>query len=333
MKKLAIVGSHPATREKAPWHDDGWEIWVFNEAVPGRADWCLRTPDADFNMHKPEVYQWIGYADRSGWNWLQNNREAIVWMLETDERVPMGRKYPLENICKMYLSNIDHGQKGVFKYFTSSVCYALALALYQNYKDVTIFGVEMETNAEYVYQRDGISMWAGIAAAHGMKVHFPETCALMSAPLYGYDEETSMIGSEQFEDRCNQLAPEIQKAQTEVTKIQGEMQGYASEMDRKKKEGAPEEELVKVANQMNMATQRLIDAVGRSAGLQGMFMESKMWLGKLEAVAAASGGEQVVSKLVEANAGRRQIQPPEDSMIGPQAEQKLKEAIAPPSGA
>ena len=142
-----------------------------------------------------------------------------------------------------------------------------------------------------------------------------------------------MIGSEQFEDRCNQLAPEIQKAQTEVTKIQGEMQGYASDMDRKKKEGAPEEELVKVANQMNMATQRLIDAVGRSAGLQGMFMESKMWLGKLEAVAAASGGEQVVSKLVEANAGRRQIQPPEDSMIGPQAEQKLKDAIAPPSGA
>jgi hypothetical protein len=316
MKKLAIVGTHPATRGLAPFDDPDYEIWVFNEAIPGRADWCKRMPDADFNMHKPEGYQWVGYADKSGWTWLQSNKDVIVWMLETDERVPMGRKYPLDNICKMYLSRIDHGPEQ-FRYFTSSVCYALALALYQNYKDVTIYGVEMETSAEYVYQRDGISLWIGIATQHGVTVHLPESCALMSAPLYGYDEETSMIGSEQFEDRCNQLAPEISKAQAVVTGIQGELEAYVKIINDKKAGKAPEAELIEIANRINASTQELINAVGKSASLQGMFMESKMWLGKLEAVAAASGGEQVVSKLIEANAGRRQIQLPEESIVTP----------------
>lgn len=119
MKKLAIVGSHPATRENAPYDDDEFEIWLFNEA-PQKPE-VYRRWDQSFQMHKPEVYathdNWV---NKEHWNWLQQDHgDKTIWMMERDERVPNSKRYPLEDVLKLV----------PYHYLRSTPALALALAV------------------------------------------------------------------------------------------------------------------------------------------------------------------------------------------------------------
>ena len=101
MKKLAIVGSHPDTRELAPYQDDSYEVWLFNEA-PQKPEVYPRW-DKSFQMHKPEVYasehNWV---NQDHWNWLQQDHgDKTIWMIERDERVPNSQRYPIEEVRKL----------------------------------------------------------------------------------------------------------------------------------------------------------------------------------------------------------------------------------------
>ena len=87
MNKLAIVGTHPNTRANAPYDDQNFDIWVFNEApqfYPGAhpkdadKDWCLRWTGC-FQLHEPEVYMSPNnFVDKTHWQWLQQNPMASV---------------------------------------------------------------------------------------------------------------------------------------------------------------------------------------------------------------------------------------------------------------
>ncbi len=124
LRSLAIVGSHPDTRENAPFDDPNFEIWLYNEApqkpeVYSRWDACLQ-------IHLPEVYSathnWVN-ADH--WEWLQKDHgpDKRIFMQDVDHRVPNSVKYPLEEILEQFER----------RYLRSSPAEALALALHLGY--------------------------------------------------------------------------------------------------------------------------------------------------------------------------------------------------------
>lgn len=189
MKKLAIVGSHPDTRQNAPFDDASFDIWVMNEAP--QSDWCKRWT-ASFQMHKPEIYTSPNNRSNAGhWDWLQQKRGIPVYMQDVDPLVPDSVRYPLE--AAQELAGVT--------YFTSSFAYALALAILEDYEQIDIYGSDLVSNTEYSYQADCFRFWVGVASGHGIQVNMMCWPTAFVAPLYGYDGELQ-FGQEFYTTRA-----------------------------------------------------------------------------------------------------------------------------------
>ena len=205
---VAIVGSHRGTALKFDFSREDCDIWIFNEAL--HADWVKRA-DVVFQMHKPVIWRSITNRNDPGhYEWLQNQTGCTVYMIDKFEDVPMSVKFPFDEIMEKY-PNIE-------KYFTSSVAYALALAVYQGYKKMEVYGVEMATQSEYGHQRVGVAYWLGFAAGQGVDVDFKGS--ILTAPLYGYDGDVQ-VPIEFFEKRTKALPEHIEgsKKAYEIVKL------------------------------------------------------------------------------------------------------------------
>jgi hypothetical protein len=180
LRSLAIVGSHPDTRENAPFDDPNFEIWLFNEA-PQKPEIYKRW-DACLQIHLPEVYtsteNWI---NKDHWEWLQQDHgDRRIFMQEVDPRVPNSVKYPLEEILSLV----------PYKYLRSSPAMALALGIYLGYKHIELYGSELSSNTEYFYQAINYGFWIGVAVGRGVDLRME--CwhqEFYKQPIYGYEGE------------------------------------------------------------------------------------------------------------------------------------------------
>jgi hypothetical protein len=201
---VAIVGSQKDTRHLAPWDDMTKDIWVFNEAA--NQAWCKRA-DVVFQMHHPGVYRSpLNRADPEHWKWLQDQQGRIIYMQEEDPSVLSSSRYPLDAICEDLLTNLRFGRLEERKrYFTSTVAYALALAIWLGiYDRIEIYGVEMASNTEYEYQRQCVLFWVGVGIGRGIEIVFVSGESIFDAPLYGYEGNLESDPAE-FERRAADL--------------------------------------------------------------------------------------------------------------------------------
>lgn len=163
-KKLAIVGTHPGTRDNAPFADQNFDIWVFNEAP--QAEWCKRWTH-DFQMHKPEVYTSpLNMVRGDHWEWLQQDHGIgkTIFQMEIDPRIPNSARYPLDELIDQFPAMIPvEGDKTPF--LTSTAAMVIPLALYLGYEYIEVYGVDMASNTEYTYQQHGWAYWSGVARA------------------------------------------------------------------------------------------------------------------------------------------------------------------------
>ena len=212
MKRLAIVGTHPKTRDQGPFDNLDYDIWVFNEAP--QAEWCKRWT-ACFQLHKPEIYTSPNnMVDTTHWNWLQQDHgiDKTIYLQEMDTRIPNGMRFPLDEI-KQSIPSAQYGQ------FTSTVSMALALGLYMGYETIELWGVDLSSNTEYAYQQMGFVFWVGVASAmlgDKFKLH----CGLQhfSTRLYGYDGDTQ-IDRNYFSDRVEFFRGELKRYDWEFAKL------------------------------------------------------------------------------------------------------------------
>ena len=76
-------------------------------------------------------------------------------------------------------------------YFSSTVDYAIALALFRGFDEIDLYGVNMENGTEYQYQKAGVDFWLGVAKGSGadVRVFGEHSTALRTrdSKLYGYD--------------------------------------------------------------------------------------------------------------------------------------------------
>ena len=192
MKKLAIVGSGKNTRDAAPWDDNSFDIWVFNES--GNHSWCKRW-DAVFQMHEPEIYTGHNTKDPTHWDWLQREHGKPIYMQEADPLVPDAVRFPLEDAIA--LTGLD--------YFASTFAYMAALAILQGYDVVHIHGIELSFS-EYQYQAECWRFWIGVLkgklGAENVVLHSGKS--LFESPRYGYDGNFA-FGADYFADRARLL--------------------------------------------------------------------------------------------------------------------------------
>lgn len=176
-KKVCLLGTSN-TLNQAPINDKSFEFWALN-------DMYEMIPTANisrwFELHTRREQEKVISARASG-GYLDGLRSLTmpVYMQDKYEDIPTSIKYPLEDV-------IAHFGR---QYFKSTLDYMIALALYEGFEEIHIYGVNMADSIEYAHQRPSMEYWIGRAEGMGVKVVLPEGCDLLKAYFrYGYDEE------------------------------------------------------------------------------------------------------------------------------------------------
>lgn len=111
---------------------------------------------------------------------------------------PTSMAYPLREIVKKF---------GI-TYFSNTVCYMVAYAVYIGVKQLDLYGINMDYGSEYEHEKGGLEFWLGFAMGKGIKVkvHGEKSMVLKTkvsrhtkaiskdGNLYGYDCDSRLKG-------------------------------------------------------------------------------------------------------------------------------------------
>ena len=169
MKEVTILGMG-ATMIKCRY--DG-EIWGVNKVytMAKRLDKLFITDSRYYPDGKPS------------WNFDELNKLDIpIVSLHLFKEIKKLVHYPYHRIVERF-----NGMGSEF--FTNSICYMIAYALYKNYEKIKMYGIDMATSMEYILERGGIEYWVGRAEGMGVKVENTKGSMVCKTPMgipYGH---------------------------------------------------------------------------------------------------------------------------------------------------
>jgi hypothetical protein len=289
-KTVALVGTHPITREKAPFHDPSVDIWIFNGQ--STMDWCPRA-SAVFDIHPPDDIFRRAQEDLKFGEWLHSEKDVPFYTPHITPNCPGNIVYPLEDVISTLLPNFKRGEQ-INRYFTSGPCYAIALAIFHGYTRIEMYGIEMENNTEYIYQRDGIGLWLGIAVGRGIEVVLPEQSMIFYAPLYGFEMDASKVDREAFEARASELQQLMDKTHSEYNRARGIVDAVQKEFIDAQTANIPQDDLMKIAQKYEDAQNMYEQAIANHAFVNGQYIDCRSWQSRVEKVMEYNGQAQMV---------------------------------------
>lgn len=287
--KVAIVGTHDRTRGLAPWNSDEYDLWLFNEVVPH--PWVKGRCDALFQMHLPAIYRNPrNRNDMNHWNWLQGQHIFPIYMQDVDLAIPASVKYPLDEICDELLGNFRFADGDRIVFFTNTISYAIALAVHLKYKEIHIYGVEMESNTEYTYQRFNVTFWTGLALGRGITVVQHCGQGIYQVPKYGYDGTPDIPPEEFIYDL-------------------GELEGAADKLDAEMQEAQlySDDLLAGGDPAFKDAWRNTLDIAGYAALMRGIANEARRYHEKATAMIEANGEAPIVRQEYEIGAAKNRM--------------------------
>ncbi len=183
MKKLAIIGTAPSSIHLAPYNNPDYELWGLNGVYTMIDFKNINNFTRWFDIHSIETIQKAPRNTKYNFGnyieWLQN-LTIPVFMQEKYEEIPTALKYPKEEVLARFPR----------RYFTNTVSWMIALAIYEGYEDISVFGVDMCTVGEYASQRPSCEYFIGYAEGLGIKFYLPDESDLLKTPfLYGFEDE------------------------------------------------------------------------------------------------------------------------------------------------
>lgn len=119
-----------------------------------------------------------------------------------EEKVVDLNNYPLDAIIDRFNSN----------YFANSIAYMIAYALYNNYDEIYLCGIDLTQGSEYEFERPCVLYWMGMAKGLGVKMGSSSDLD-KSLFLYGYDNIKVLIKKmEKRRDYCFDMAKKLLSA-------------------------------------------------------------------------------------------------------------------------
>ena len=170
MRQVAIVGLAPSTHDDAPYEDPDWEVW----GLPWDEE---KWPYFDrlFDIHPLEcIRKATPSFYRDGYEERLRELENPLYMQEDYVDIPNAIEYPLSEVSNL-----------VGDYYNSSIAYMLALAIFEEYDKIGIWGVDMDKRGEpghadeYRDERPNCEYLLGFAKAKGIEIYLPDECPLL----------------------------------------------------------------------------------------------------------------------------------------------------------
>lgn len=164
MHSVNIIGRGKGW-ENAPLDEYSWGITLTN---------LNRRVDLVIDMNVYDDGRW-GEQERQ--LWLKSRKQA------REDQIPYIdlSNYPIDAIVSRFRTD----------YFTNTVDYAIALAIYRGFKRINLYGINMANGSEYSYQKPGVEFWIGMALGQGINVSIQERYSTLlqshDGLMYGYD--------------------------------------------------------------------------------------------------------------------------------------------------
>lgn len=178
------------------------ELWACNDPKP---IYRLNTPILQhytrwFNLHS--IGHMLATYPR-GVEWYQAQSKPLYTQRPYPE-IPTSQSFPREVIQAFF--SID-GKPN--RYFTCSVCWLIALAIYEGFTDIELWGFQLsdrKPGQRHAYERPCFFYWVEQARQRGIEVWYPPEVAKIpyepgdprsyTGPLYGYGTKPEADWSE-----------------------------------------------------------------------------------------------------------------------------------------
>ena len=167
MRQIAIVGLAESTHDDAPYGNPSWELWGLT--LDKEKDFYF---DRAFQIHPLSFIRSLGkrYHDED----YLRELDIPLYMQEAYPDIPNSMAYPLDDVIE---------QTG--DYFNSSIAYMLGLAILEKVDRIGIWGVDMDGDSEFGYQRPNTEYLIGFARGRGIDVFVPEESSLLTFGVEG----------------------------------------------------------------------------------------------------------------------------------------------------
>jgi hypothetical protein len=183
--------------------------------------------------------------------------------------------YPMEEVLADVVPNFKRTGGGRIDYITSGPAAAIALAIHLGYKRIEMWGIEMESNAEYIYQRDAIGLYFGIALGRGIEVVIPEDSVMFYAPLYGYTASVGLLDREAFEQRATELAQIMEKTFQDFNQAKGRLEIMTKHLVEEQAAGASQEKMNELGKEFQAAQNLYEQALANHAHVNGQYFATR----------------------------------------------------------
>jgi hypothetical protein len=228
--KVAIVGFAPSWKE-APFDSkpEECEIWCLNEMYRVAPEIKSFRASRWFEIHDLTT---PSKNTKEHQSFLQTVTVPL-YVQKKYEHLPNAIVFPWEEMFKYFE---DKGVLGA-RYFTSSIAYFVAFAIYLGFKEIEIWGVDMATSSEYQGQRNCVEFWIGLATGLGIKVYVPPSSDLLKcSQLYALQSSNKnrvwiKTQVQELKKRTQQFAQQehqAQQADLQAKLAQAELRGAMS---------------------------------------------------------------------------------------------------------
>lgn len=278
--KVAIVGFCETSRRLAPYGDQSYLVAGLNRGyifMPRAEVW--------FDLHSPQIRGWHHRRSTQHLEWLKRF-PGPIYLHEADPELPNSIAFPLDEVQEDIGANLwrlaVEDQKTLTEatgkpYFDSSIAYEIALAIHEQFKEILLVGVDLNTAGEYVWQRSGVSYLLGLAQGRGIKVVLPDNCPLLQGNCYGRAYLTpggERMSQQQLETRLEALMEELRHK----TEAYAEWRGAQREAEHLSAQMAPGLDQERLADRVKKLRQQVQQTGLEVKAVEGGVKETLYWI-------------------------------------------------------
>jgi len=198
-----------------PWEIESADYWA---CWPVTTQECAQGKRIDvvFELHDEKVWQKYKHVIKQ---LLKKNPDMDFYMLREYKEIPRAKSFPLgeiqDSINNIYMK----------RYFTSTIAYMIAYAIYKGYKTINLHGIALSVEEEeYSMQRSCAEAWLAYGIGKGCTVNIAQPSSLMLCNyMYGYEgdkdvsiklsqtKEGVIMALEELEEKKHQAEMELEQ--------------------------------------------------------------------------------------------------------------------------
>tara|TARA_R110000744_G_scaffold97508_3_gene188415 strand:- start:3071 stop:3658 length:588 start_codon:yes stop_codon:yes gene_type:complete len=165
MKKIAIVGLSPSTRNQIP---SDFDIY----ALPWDAEYASRASKL-FEMHDRNLLSLPGSLREPDYFDRLAEYTQPIYMQKHWADIPTSIAFPLAELKKTIFNNFHRKWSGQVDFYNSSPAYMIALAIHEGATTIGLYGIDVLDDSEYAYETPCLEYLLGYAAGKGIEIITP----------------------------------------------------------------------------------------------------------------------------------------------------------------